>query len=268
VRVVPNKYPALANAADQQEFSDATESIFIRQPGMGAHEVVVASPRHITCLSELPIDETKLLLQAFQDRLEAHQQVAGLVFSQAFMNIGPEAGASIEHLHGQVFSLSFVPPFIDEQLAGAGRFYRQHQRCVYCHLAEAELSAESRIVFTTDQFVAFCPFAGRFAYEMWLVPRRHLADFGQLPPAERDALAKAIHEAVVRLTTALARPAYNLCLHTCPFDLPHSPHTHWHVTLFPRLGQAAGFEWATGCHINATAPEHAAAVLRDAPPRL
>ena len=69
-----------------------------------------------------------------------------------------------------------------------------------------------------------------------------------------------------------AAPPHN-SLHTPPntettvrwrnyWDTP-PPH-HWHIEILPRLTRVAGFEWGSGFYINPTAPEEAAALLREA----
>jgi len=69
-------------------------------------------------------------------------------------------------------------------------------------------------------------------------------------------------EIIGRIERAAGRVAYNYFLHTQPFDMPAHDHYHWHIEIIPRLTKVAGFEWGTGCFINAYPPESAAAELR------
>jgi len=71
-------------------------------------------------------------------------------------------------------------------------------------------------------------------------------------------------QTLVKIERSLALPAYNYLIHTAPFDSPTLAHYHWHIEIIPRLVKTAGFEWGTGIYINPTAPEEAAAVLRNA----
>ncbi len=70
---------------------------------------------------------------------------------------------------------------------------------------------------------------------------------------------------LMRIDRALESPAYNLIIHSAPFnDANHGEDDvyHWHVEILPKLARTAGFEWGTGFYINPTSPEEAARVLR------
>ena len=54
---------------------------------------------------------------------------AGLRYSQAVVNSGREAGASIEHPHGQLLSMPFIPGEAANELAGFARF---QGNCLLC----------------------------------------------------------------------------------------------------------------------------------------
>ena len=57
--------------------------------------------------------------------------------------------------------------------------------------------------------------------------------------------------------SAAGEPAYNYYLHTGPARSGELPHYHWHLELTPRTARPAGFEWGSGCFINAVLPESA-----------
>jgi UDPglucose--hexose-1-phosphate uridylyltransferase len=42
------------------------------------------------------------------------------------------------------------------------------------------------------------------------------------------------------------------------------PHYLWHIEIMPKVTRVAGYEWATGFHINPTPPEETAKFLREA----
>ena len=118
-----------------------------------------------------------------------------------------------------------------------------------------------------------CPFASRFPFELWLVPKRHACDFGRMQPEELADLAYVFKQVLVRLKAMLNDPPYNVLLHTAPFRTVRvkpghwktvEEDYHWHLELIPRLTRVAGFEWGTGFYINPTPPEEAAKYLREA----
>jgi len=131
-------------------------------------------------------------------------------------------------------------------------------------MLEKELAAGERIVIETKHFVAFCPYASRFGFEVWIVPRRHQPRFEDVEAGELGELSLLMREVISRIESAVGQVAYNYFLHTQPFDMPAYDHYHWHIEIVPRLTKVAGFEWSTGCFINPYAPEAAASHLRSA----
>ena len=110
--------------------------------------------------------------------------------------------------------------------------------------------------------VALAPYAPRFAFETWLLPKRHGARFEETPRHESESLARLLKAVLQRLDRALESPPFNLVVHTAPFTEDVTDVFHWHVEIMPKLTRVAGFEWGTGFYINPTSPEEAAKVLR------
>ena len=131
-------------------------------------------------------------------------------------------------------------------------------------MLEEELAQGTRIVAETADFVALCPYASRFAYETWILPRQSLPRFETSREVLAIALGRFTAAVIGKLERTLGRPAYNYLLHSAPFDGTADDHYHWHMEIFPRVTKPAGFEWGTGYYINPVAPEQAAEVLRDA----
>jgi UDPglucose--hexose-1-phosphate uridylyltransferase len=268
VRVVPNKYLALApdskHCPDCHPFSPAPNNGAV--PGFGTHEVIIESPRHVASLSELTDAEGEAVFAAYRDRLRQLQSTGRYRYVQIFKNVGPSAGASLEHVHSQLVALPGVPEVIEQELAASGSFFNQHSRSVLVDLLEREVAAEERIVCQTVNFVAFCPYASRFGYEVWIAPRRHQPRFQDVEPGELGELSRMARDVIGRIERAVGQTAYNYFLHTQPFDMPAYDHYHWHIEIIPRLTKVAGFEWSTGCFINPYLPESAAAHLRSSLP--
>jgi UDPglucose--hexose-1-phosphate uridylyltransferase len=266
VRVVPNKYPAVR--ADLNG-SVRHEPFGQRSSAAGVHEVIIESPRHIASLTDLNADELRLTWIAYRDRLTEHARTSRWKYGQIFKNVGAAAGSSIEHGHSQLVVLPHVPSDLAAELASTEQHLARTGQHLFSELIEQELAAGERIVEANDRFVAFCPFASRFPYEVWVLPRRRLSRFqiasANLPSASDDEMGEMgsfVQQILMRIEGVLNRPAYNFFLHTAPFDSLPYDHYHWHVEIFPRLTRAAGFEWSTGYFINPVPPEEAAAALR------
>jgi UDPglucose--hexose-1-phosphate uridylyltransferase len=267
VRVVPNKYPALTtnNGALSTRQPLATIQGADSIPGFGCHEVIIESPRHVASLSELTDAEAEATFVAYRDRLCQLKADGRYRYVQIFKNAGPAAGASLEHVHSQLIALPSVPEAIQQELAGSDDYFRQHGRPALLDLLNQEAAAGNRIVAQTDHFVALCPYASRFPYEVWIAPCRHQPRFEDAEAGELGELSRLARDVIGRIERAIGPVAYNYFLHTQPFDMPAYDHYHWHIEITPRLLKVAGFEWGTGCFINPYPPEAAAAHLRSLP---
>ncbi len=126
-----------------------------------------------------------------------------------------------------------------------------------------ELANEKRIVLDTPNFVSFAPYASRFPFETWILPKHHASHYENIQKNEVDELGTVLKTILLKLESALNKPAYNYIIHTSPFNTQAVPHYHWHIEIMPRLTRVAGFEWGTGFYINPVPPEQAAAYLRD-----
>src|SRR6476620_10028031 len=91
-------------------------------PGRGIHEVLVLLTDHTAICADLNHSHSSLVIAAVRDRLEEHASMPGLRYSQAIVNCGREAGASIEHPHGQLLGMPFVPSEIADEVEGFARF--------------------------------------------------------------------------------------------------------------------------------------------------
>ncbi len=260
VRVVPNKFPALEIEGD---LNKRGQGLYDLMNGVGAHEVIIESPRHLRSTAELDDATLGDVFWIYRERLLDLKRDTRLLHGMVFKNVGAAAGASLEHTHSQLIVTPIVPISVVEEIEGSHAFYRYRGRCVFCDMIEQELAFEQRIVFDSPGFVAFCPFAARFPFETWIVPTTHASHYETLSRGGADELARVIRRVVQKIEAALDRPAYNYIIHTAPFDTQALDHYHWHIEIIPRVTKTAGFEWGTGFYINPVPPEEAATFMRD-----
>jgi UDPglucose--hexose-1-phosphate uridylyltransferase len=259
LRVVPNKYPALQveGTIDREG-----EGMFDRMNGIGAHEVIIETPDHDRSLALMSEPEIERVLWAFRERMLDLKQDHRLRYILVFKNHGAAAGATLEHPHSQLIALPIVPDFVREELEGARLHYQQKERCVYCDIVQQEARDGRRVIQENADIIALAPFAPRFAFETWLLPKRHGARYETAPRHEYESLARLLKAVLQRLDRALESPPFNLIVHTSPFSEDVGDLYHWHIEIIPKLTRVAGFEWGTGFYINPTPPEEAAKVLR------
>jgi len=258
VRVVKNLYPALTEGP----LSPPDESLLAAQPAAGGHEVVIESPRHVTSISQVSVADYVDVLWCFRERLRWWRDDASLPYAMFFKNVGAAGGASLQHSHSQIVALPFVPQAVQLEHYRAEEYFARHRRTAMSAVIDAETEAGTRMLSEGAQFASFCPFASRFAYEMWIAPRRPQPQFALMEDSELDALAAILHDAICRLDAHLNRPAYNVVLHTFRFDTKQADYYHWHIRIAPRTAKIAGFELGTGCYFNSMPPEEAAKALR------
>jgi len=265
VRIVPNKFPAVGGVLGVGAVVELGGAM-VPTPALGRHEVVIETEAHAVGVGEIPLDRWTAMWRLVRDRFRELGRTAGVRYVQWFKNVGDAAGASIEHAHAQMIALDRVPEVVAGELAGAAAHHRETGRCVYCELLTHEAAEATRLVDLTPAHAAWCNYASRFSYEMIVAPRRHAADFAAQDDAGIAAAAAMLHRTLARLERACPNGAYNVVLHTAPFDSSASDHYHWHWEILPRLTKAAGFEWGAGIHLNPVAPEQAAQALRNVKP--
>ncbi len=259
LRVVPNKFPALKIEGDLDRRG---HGLYDMMKGIGAHEVIIETPDHDRTLADLSLREVEDVLWAFRGRLLDLKNDTRLRCGMIFKNHGAAAGASLHHSHSQLIALPVVPKTVAEEMAGALRYHRFRDRCVYCDIVEQEVRSGERIVFEAEHVVAVAPFASRSPFETWIVPRQHASSFEDSPAAIYRDTALVMRTVLQKLGLALDDPPYNFMLHTAPFGEPALAHYHWHFEIVPALTNVAGFEWGSGFYINPTPPERAAEYLR------
>jgi UDPglucose--hexose-1-phosphate uridylyltransferase len=260
VRVVPNKFPALQIEGNLDKRGDG---IYDRMNGIGAHEVIIETPKHEISLTALTPALVQEVLWSYRDRLVDLKKDTRFVYGLIFKNVGASAGASLEHTHSQLIVTPTVPVAVAEEMTGCETFFKFRGRCLFCDILDQELSARDRIVMDDPNFLAISPYAPRFPFETWIVPKRHSSHFENIQRFEIEGLVNVLLTVLTRLEKALGNPSYNYIIHTSPFDRAEIPHYHWHLEIIPRLTRVAGFEWGTGFYINPVPPERAAEFLRE-----
>jgi UDPglucose--hexose-1-phosphate uridylyltransferase len=259
-RVIPNKYPALMVEGELTKRGDGMYDVM---NGVGAHEVIIETPRHEVSLTGLSDDEVRDVLWLYKQRLIDLRNDFRLVYGLIFKNVGEKAGASLEHTHSQLIVTPIVPLRVQTEIDRCLKYLDYRGRCLLCDMITQELSSGVRIVLETPNFVAFEPFAARFPFETHLMPKRHVSHFEMTEDGLLPELARILRATLARIENAVDRPPYNYLIHTSPLNVGPLEHYHWHFEIIPRITRVAGFEWGTGFYINPVPPEHAAQFLRE-----
>ena len=254
VRIVPNRYPAFDG--DEPLRVNNLGPVFTQAVASGIHEVLVFTPEHGGTWADLDDAQAAVTMAAIRDRMEAHAGRPQIRYTQVIVNHGREAGASLEHPHGQLLGIPFVPGEIAEEEAGFRRF---EGSCLLCTTLEAEEAAHHRVVYADERVLVVCPFWSGTPFEMLVLPRAHEVHVTAAAPPDVAAVGRAMRDVLGRLRATVGDVAYNLVFHTAPHR--HAGPYHWHVHVLPRLTSLAGFEQGTGVMIDIVSPEMAAKQL-------
>lgn len=259
VRVVPNRYPALAvEGTLEREGVGPCD----RMSGVGAHEVIIETPRHDARWPDLGGEGIARVLEAWAERIADLKGDARLRHVTIFRNEGAAAGATLAHPHSQLVAMPLRPESDLAQTERCRDHFERKERCLVCDLVTWELADGARVVAHNEQAVAYTPWAPRMPFEVWVCPRVHASRLDESDSGVRRRVAEVLADVTARLDRALERPAWNLVLHGAGLREGGSPFRHWWVQILPAVVRPGGFEWGTGFHINPVPPEESAAFLR------
>ncbi len=261
-RVVRNKYPVLVPETSVQEDQ---EGIYRTMTGYGRNEVVVETPTHNVDIATMSDEQVRAIIETYHRRyVDIYATDKNIKCIIIFRNRGERAGTSLLHPHSQMVATAFVPGCIRIQERRAKDYFEQKKSCVFCDITDFERQSRKRIVFENESFTAFVPFAAEVPFQVWIVPKRHQSDFGQISDQDKIDLAGALRDVLRRLDDQVQGPDYNYIVKSFSKQNRLSSHLHWYVEVCPRLVTAAGFEIGSGVHINHSIPEEDAEILRKA----
>jgi UDPglucose--hexose-1-phosphate uridylyltransferase len=261
LRVISNKYPALRI---EGELNREGKGIYDKMNGIGAHEVIIETPDHIKDMTDFEDKEVEDVIWAYISRTKDLSKDPRFRYILVFKNQGEEAGASLEHSHSQLIATPVVPKRVTEEVEKSKSYFDYKERCIFCDIVKQEISENERVVLQNDFFISLEPFAPRFPFETWILPKSHASLFRNTKKEAVPFLAKVLKETLQRLAKALNNPPYNYIIHTSPLgNNDQLEHYHWHIEIMPKLTRVAGFEWGTGFYINPTSPEDAAKYLKE-----
>jgi len=268
VRVVPSISPFLRI---EGELERRGIGLYDVMNGIGAHEIVIETSQHIANMADLPESQIAKVISCYIERIKDLEKDIRFKYVLVFKNYGWSAGAGrIRHARSQLIATPVNPKRVKEELVGARQYYEYHERCVFCDIIRQELETKQRLVLDIDGFIAITPFASRFPFEVWILPKKHSCDFVSLESNRLLDLGRIIKKILLKLKKGLDDPPYNYIIHTSPFRRPKLGYWktidydyHWHIEIIPRLTRVAGFEWGTGFYICPLPPEEAASFLRE-----
>lgn len=202
------------------------------------------------------------LIETYHRRYVALLNQHGNMMIIIFRNHGARAGTSLLHPHSQLIVTGVVPNDIRQREDEAQRSFDQWGRNVYQDILKFEQQDRRRVILENDAFLAFGPFAAEVPFEIWILPKRHQADFSEASRVERVELARTLRAVLGCLHTKLHDPDYNIIRTPARYKMGE-PQLQWFLQIRPLLTTPAGFEIGSGISINPSLPEEDADFLNE-----
>lgn len=270
VKVVESGTPILRS---REHFQRRGHGLYDVINDLGTHEVVIETPEHMPNMADLDAAQIETVLKTYAQRFNDLSQDPKFKYVLAYKNYGWAAGSRrIGHSRSQIIAAPVTPLRVKEKLIGARRYFEYRDRCIYCDLVAQEREQHARLVTENEHFIAIVPFAARFLFETWILPKKHSCDFAKGVAGVERSLAELLKTVLLKLKIGLDDPAYNFVIQTAPIGRQKVKSSdwktieddyHWHIEVIPRLTRVAGFEKGTGFYICSVPPEYAAEYLRE-----
>ena len=260
VRLVKDKFPALVPDVPHEVSGGLMDR---RMASVGYHELLISQPEHNRYLYDQTTDEVRRVWAALRRRyieIGKHGRISLVVIYQ---NHGASAGASLEHPVWQIMATPVLPSDVRHRTQDARQFFDENGYCLFCGIIEDELKQGMRVIQRSQHFVSFVPFAAISPFHVWLMPLRHMPDFGLITEDELTDLATHIRRLVRKIYFGLDDPDYNFVVRSVLERSSDARSFHWYISIIPRVSQPAGFELGSGMFINASIPEKSAEFLRN-----
>lgn len=260
VRVVPNKFPALAPEGERVR---RNEGMQVNLSGVGFHDVVIDHPNHNARMPFLPVADIQKILLSYKIRYQQISLDKRIETIVIFKNYGSAAGSSLEHPHSQIAATPVVPYQFRSRIQEVLRYFDEHGDCIFCRTILDEVANQSRIISENASFIAFIPYAALTPFHTWIFPREHSSSFDNISNTELEDLAAVLKDVLARMYYGLGDPHYNYTIRSSPLADRSTKYYHWYLSIIPRISQKAGFELGSGMYINSALPEESAEFLRN-----
>lgn len=244
--------------------------IYDKMNSIGANEIIVESPYHNQRPEDIGLEQMIRLVKMYRERISDLEKDTRLRYILIYKDSGRCAGQQYTHPLTFLMATPVIPKVVKDELDNAKQYFAYKERCIFCDIINEELRTGERIVYETRNFIAFCPFAAQFPFEIWIIPRRHCCSYAEITSEEIEDFGLILMTILKKLRQVLNEPPFNYYIHTAPNMVPRRNHWHtlgedfhWHIGIIPRIIRTSGFEWGSGLYILPTSPENAAKFLRE-----
>ena len=259
-RVVPNLFKAVQIEAPFILKHEGANKIW---DGFGAHEIIIDTPNHFKTMSEWSQTTYFHWLKTIQARVTDLKKDTRIAYISVFKNHGASGGASQSHPHTQLIGLPIIPRNIERKYERIQSYYMSSGRILMDDIIEEEQVDGRRVVRETDFFIAFCPFASEYPFEVMITSSSIDAELDKIEDIKLEELSKLLQELFGMIEKQLGNFDFNISIAIAPmkksFDVPH----RFEIRIMPRIYRHGGFELSTATMINPVEPERCAELLRE-----
>ncbi|GHO49818.1 galactose-1-phosphate uridylyltransferase [Ktedonospora formicarum] len=238
----------------------------------GLARVISFSPNHSLTVAEMSHKTISEIVRVWQRQTFELGKRPEVNHVLCFENKGEVVGVSNPHPHGQIYATNFVFKTIEQELTASRRYHQETDRYLFADIIAAEQADGRRILYEDEHVIAFVPYFARYAYEIYLAPKRCVSHIYALRDDEVEALARGLKNVTVRFDNLwqMSFP-YVMALHQAPTDGGDYSPFHFFIAFHPPLRRPsvlkylAGPEIGGGNFISDTSPEAKAAELLAVP---
>jgi UDPglucose--hexose-1-phosphate uridylyltransferase len=266
--VFENDFAALKKNVPAAEIDVQDKGLIVAEGESGICRVMCFSPRHDLTVSTMELPAIEEVVRSWTSQFAELGAMPGISHVQIFENRGEMMGASNPHPHCQIWATRSIPQAPARELSAQQNYLQKHGSCLLCDYLKLEENEKSRIVVSSDGFVALVPFWAVWPFEVLVCSRRHMGTLPEFKGNEASQLAAILKQIVSTYDRVfeVAFP-YSMGFHQSPVKGDH-PEWHFHAHFYPPLLRSAtirkfmvGFEML-GTPQRDITPELAAEKLR------
>lgn len=275
VTIFENRAPSMAFVPAEVQGAPNASIYEMNAPARGRCDLVVYSQDHDSKLASMPVNDVYCLVEAWRDRYAELVAQPDIRCVSIFENKGRDAGMTLDHPHGQIYSFSFLPPNVQKQWQQTVAL--THNGGLWQSIIDKELREGSRIIAETDGFLAAQPYFARYPYEVHIWAKRAgVNSLLEMTPDERRQLAGMLKNLVTRYENLwpgneIGFPTLMLMYQLS--NLPGVENYRFHIEYLPlqrspeKLKYRASVESGPGTFLNDALPENQAAELKAVAPQ-
>jgi len=245
VRSVYNKFPIVDNLQD---------NIY------GNHEVMIDTYRHNGNFYNMDEDEFYNMLLMYKDRYSELIKDEKIEYVSIFKNYLRKAGASLNHPHSQIISISIIPPDIEKEINISKQYYIKNKRYLYDDIINEEIKLKERVINNSESFLTIVPKSTKYTGEIRILFKKNIK-FENICNKDIRELSIVFKNLFSNLFKINGNLPFNIFIHSHPKNIEND-YFNVHIHIIPRNHSFGGFELGTGLYVSSIEPKDIAQKIK------